>query len=154
MNDKSLYDQELRARLGRLVDGVAPDSVMLAAWLEGRLDEANTIKVEAWLASNADTRRALIALRDAVPEQVPESELALLRALVPPKTGIRSPRPSRWREWLATWVPNPRVALAAVVLLALTGWLGLAAGERLAEAQWQRQAAAALPGGFLLDPGV
>ncbi len=155
MDDKSLYEQELRALLGRrAADRAAPEPGPLAAWIEGQLDESDAAQVEAWLAGDADARRAMLALRDAVPDPVPESELARLRALVPPATNARLPRSSRWREMLAAWIPNPRIAFAAVVLVACTAWLGLAAGEHLAEAQWQRQAAAALPGGFLLDPGV
>lgn len=154
MEDKSLYDQELRARLAHLAEGERPDPMVLAAWLEGRLDEPDAIRVEAWLAGNADARGALLALRDVVPDAVPDAELARLRALVPPETGKRSPGATGWRRRLAAWFPNPRMALAAVVLVLCTAWLGLAAGERLAETQWQRQAAAALPGGFLTDPGV
>ena len=155
MDDKPLTDNELRALLARVPRvGTPPEPGLLAAWLEGGLDAPQAERVEAWLAQNADARRALLALREAQPESVPEAELAKLRALVPPMAVARPPRVAGWHERLAAWFPSPRVAIAAVVLVAASAWLGLAAGERLADQQWQRQAATALQGGFLLDAGV
>jgi len=154
MDDKSLYDQEVRGMLASVAGAARPDPVVLAAWLDGQLGAADAARVEEWLAGSADARMALAVLREATLESVPEPELARLRALVPSETRVRSRRTDRWHARLAVWFPRPSIALAAIVLVACTAWLGLAAGERLAEAQWQRQAAAALPGGFLLDRGV
>lgn len=154
MDDKSLYDQALRARLAGVADAARPDVIVLAAWLDGQLEAADGAQVEEWLAASAEARMALAVLREAVPESVPEPELAGLCALVPSETRVRPRRADGWRARLAVWFPRPSIALAAIVLVACTAWLGLAASERLAAAQWQRQAAAAMPAGFLLDPGV
>lgn len=158
MNDNPLTEQELRTLLERTAPGAgAPDPLLLAAWIDGRLDEAAGGPVEAWLAANAPARAALAALRDAWAEPVAEPELDRLRALVPPATAM-APGRLGWRERFAAalgaWLPAPRVAVPALALVALCAWLGLVAGERLADAHWQRQAAAAAQGFVLLDTGV
>jgi hypothetical protein len=42
-------------------DGAAPDTMVLAAWADGRLDEAQAEPVEAWLADHPDALADLLA---------------------------------------------------------------------------------------------
>lgn len=167
MDEVPLTDAALRALLARATaTGEPPEAGLLAAWLDrslegslegsldGQRDEAASARIEAWLASDALARAAVHALRDAAAAPVPDAELARLRALVPAGPAAAARRGAGWRAALDAWLPSPRVAIASVALVALAAWLGLAAGERLAEAHWAREARAALPGAVLLDPGA
>jgi len=103
-----------------------PDANLLAAWLEGRLDEAEAAAVETWIAQ-APTAAAerLAVLREALtaePPAAPQRLLLRLRALGPQHLGPRqrsSARPAPLRRLL------PQAAgMAAALLLAVSGAYG------------------------------
>jgi len=109
----------------------APDSLTLAAWLEGRLGEAEAAAVERWLALAPDAAETVRALREALEAEpsgtVPQRLLLRLRALGPAPLAGRKDSPLG-RTFAASFL---RVAAswAAVLLLAaaISGgsfWMG------------------------------
>ncbi|WP_366553074.1 hypothetical protein [Aquibaculum sediminis] len=99
-----------------------PDANLLAAWLEGRLEESEVAPVESWIAANpleASTR--LAELRESLaeaPPNVPQKLLLRLRALRPQRKQTQQPMQSFWRRM-------PQVAaVAATLALGLFGAYG------------------------------
>src|SRR5690625_5113072 len=59
-----------------------PDLLLLAAWIEGRLDEASAAPVERWIAQDpAQARHQIAALRDSLEQQPVVPPRRLLRRL-------------------------------------------------------------------------
>ncbi len=105
----------------------APDPLILAAYLDGTLDETAQERVEAWLATSPEALDLVIAVREAeAPEAVPESLLARAQGLVRER-----PRPARaglgaWLDGLfsfqmAAWRPVAWAGVTAVMLVVSTG---------------------------------
>lgn len=69
---------------------IAPDPMALAAYVEGRLDEAQAEPIEDWLAMHPDALADLGAARIAAPlAPAPEALIARAAALVEPAAGAR-----------------------------------------------------------------
>ncbi|MGF1610035.1 MAG: anti-sigma factor family protein [Kiloniellales bacterium] len=88
--DRALW-QRARPALASASSG-APDETeaasLLAAYLDGRLDEAGRDRVEAWLAGDAEALDSLIAARAAL-----DAELAVPPGLIARAQGlVREPR--------------------------------------------------------------
>lgn len=92
----------------------APEPLLLAAYAEGRLDEAAAAPVELWLAAHpealAETLADLAAARarpeaDAAPEAVIARAAALVAAADPKVVAFRRPPTRGLRNWrsLAAW---------------------------------------------------
>jgi hypothetical protein len=127
---------------GPAVGGVASAPVSdldFAAWLEGRLDEAEAARIEAAVAHDPDLRRAALELADILGQDLPAA---------PPRLEIRARalvgfqverRPSRqgFFDWLFAWdrrqaVPRA-IALTAAVIVSVSGFLlGGGLGEQMA----------------------
>jgi anti-sigma factor RsiW len=93
-----------------------PDFGLLAAWLDGRLDEAEAAPVEAWLARDPE---ALAALAAPAPEPGP-APLDLVRrarGLVAPGGGAGAASPP-WRRAVA-WAS----VAASLVLVGASGFM-------------------------------
>lgn len=109
--DRRLW-QRWRA-LGEKSRVAEPDALLLAAYAEGRLSEAQAEAVEAWLATTPDVLADVIAARaNDRPRPVSEHMLASASALVPGPAAPagaeilpfqpRKPQlPPRWRTALA-----------------------------------------------------
>jgi|SRR5579872_7014952 len=92
-----------------------PDPGLLAAWLDGRLDEVAAEPVEAWLARNPDAL-CLVDVPASGVEPAPLETIRRARALVSGALPRRT-----WRE---------NVAWAAIAAsLVLVGWTGFMAGH-------------------------
>ena len=115
-----------RAR-GSTLDALAAqapdmDETDLAAYLDGRLDEASCARIEAALASRPDSLELLIAAREALgarPAEAPEAVVARALALAPERRPQRSSLFGRLRSWLSGavgpgFVPARAVGLAGV----------------------------------------
>ena len=98
---------------GRRPEGIPPDALELAAWLEGRLSGTRAEQVERWLALDPQLRRALAGLETAEEQALAPAEAARARALVPASrdAGTRW----RWLEWLLE--PAPACGLAVVLVV-------------------------------------
>ncbi|MBV8165633.1 MAG: hypothetical protein JO021_02495, partial [Alphaproteobacteria bacterium] len=94
----------------------APGPVLLAAWLDGRLDEAAAEPVEAWLARTPDAL-ALVAPVDTSDAPAPLELIRRARALVPGNGGGAAARPT-WRNVMA-WAS----VAASLVLVGATGFM-------------------------------
>jgi anti-sigma factor RsiW len=92
--------------------GTADGTLLLAAYAEGRLDDARAEAVEAWLADDPDALSDLIASRAAAdpaaleaPEAVLARAAALVQALVQPGAANVFPFPAArrrgWRDAMA-----------------------------------------------------
>jgi len=97
--------------LGKQSRVAEPDTMLLAAYAEGRLDEAEAEPVEAWLAATPEALGDLVAARSAdrdPPRLVRERIIDKAGALVPPARAeilpFRAkpqPRLPQWRTALA-----------------------------------------------------
>lgn len=89
MTDKGVGAQDRQAwqrwrALGREAGVAEPDAMLLAAYAEGRLSEAEAEAVEAWLAATPEALGDIAAARAADhPRRVHERILARARDLVP-----------------------------------------------------------------------
>jgi len=150
--EHTMTDQR-RPTLRRLIDGNLgmeslgdpPGEMELAAWLDGRLSEAQAARIETWLAGDPRLRQALIALREVqeMPLTVDERERA--HALVSPYTSFAPT--SDWRRWFA-WLLDPIPAGAIACILAAIGFYlgsGLGATTSQREAQLLAQILGGLP---------
>ena len=110
----------------------APDemeaALLLANYLEGGLDEAESERVEAWLAADPDALDLLIASREALADTTDE---AAPESLVARASGIVRPAPklerSGWLERLFGGFGGKLqpIGVAAAVLLACAVGIGL-----------------------------
>lgn len=124
-----------------------PDANLLAAWLEGRLEENEAAPVESWIAAcPVEAGARLAVLREALaeaPPSVPQKLLLRLRALRPQRRHTHGPMQSFWRR-----MPQ-LAAVAATLALGLFGAygsyeMGLRGGLPAVE-QEQQYAQASLP---------
>ena len=122
----------------QLLDG--DPLLQIAAWLDGRLNQRDSARVELLMASDPQWLQAALALRQSSLEPVPTAELLRGQALVSAST-VRSTATKRSvysLQWLTTlwsawqnWQPVPIAAGAMLSALIVTGgvWLGGAASQ-------------------------
>ncbi len=123
----------------------APDPLMLAAYLDGTLNEGGRAAVEAWMAATPEALESMIAAREAPtaepPGAAPESLVSRAQGLVraPPREfaglgawlrGLIGFEPQAWR-------PLAWAGVAAVLLVVSAGGfeLGRQGVERLVSVQ-------------------
>jgi anti-sigma factor RsiW len=116
--------------------------VDFAAWLEGRLSEADAVRIEAAVAANPEMRRAALELADVLGQPLPAPPARLevrAKALV----GFEVERTVN-RDSLFGWLFSGRrfdlarsAALTAAVVIAISGFmLGGGLGESLARERY------------------
>lgn len=74
-----------REGLGHVPDAGEPDAGLIAAWLDGTLDDAERDRVEAWLAVSPRAMEVLIAAREvrrADPMSAPANLISAAKALL------------------------------------------------------------------------
>ncbi len=132
--DKSKAGAELwdRARAGWRETAPrpeAPDSMTLAAYLDGTLDEAALARVEAWMAASPEALERVISARSAqaaVPEAAPDGLMSRAQGLVraPPRAARAGL--GAWLSGLiglqvAAWRPVAWAGVTAALLVVSTG---------------------------------
>ncbi len=107
----------------------APDSLILAAYLDGMLDEAALERVEAWMAASPEALDLVISARSAqaaAPEAAPDGLMSRAQGLVrAPPHGSRAGL-GVWLSGLigfqvAAWRPVAWAGVTAVLLVVSTG---------------------------------
>jgi anti-sigma factor RsiW len=113
--DRALWTRLARRRAP--AQAVPPDD--LAAWLDGRLDEAAAARVEAALVADPalldaalETQRVRTGALPAAPDRL----LVRARALVAPVVVAPTPRFGFWGGWLGRGVQWAAVATLALVI--------------------------------------
>jgi hypothetical protein len=114
------------------VEDVAPAPVSemdFAAWLEGRLSEAEAAGIEAAVAQDPEMRRAALELADILGQPLPAAPSRLevrARALVGFEAERAQPRVSLF-DWLFAkdrrFMMQRAVALSAAVIMAVSGFM-------------------------------
>lgn len=135
MNDERVNSE--RQLWQRLSDKgqAGPDSAhldpnLLAAYVEGRVNQAQAIQVERAMAGDAALLDTVIAMRGVArvsggeEEVVPDSVLTRAKALVSQGRGVVGENPSHRDRLVGQWQRGVRWAAAAVIVLAvgLTGY--------------------------------
>jgi hypothetical protein len=156
MERTPLSDKDLWRSLA--TDRVAPTAVSemdFAAWLEGRLSEADAAGIDAAVSANPELRRAALELSDILGKPLPAAAPRMAvrgQALV----GFEAERRAERGSWLAGLLPAfsrgfalQRGALAgmAVVVAAVGFMLGGGLGESYATQKY----ASAQPSGVTLS---
>ncbi|MBV8193539.1 MAG: hypothetical protein JOY64_12450 [Alphaproteobacteria bacterium] len=123
-------DKELWRSLA--VDDVAPvpvSEIDFAAWLEGRLSEAEVARIEAAVAHDPEMRQAAVELSDILGKPLPVAPSRLevrARALVGFEVERSTPRVSLL-DWLFAkdhrFAMQRAVALTAAVVIAVSGFM-------------------------------
>jgi hypothetical protein len=138
-NPKS--DKELWQSLATVpVASAAVSDMDFAAWLEGRLSEAASARIEAAVAANPEMRVAAMDLADILGKPLPAAPARMAvraQALV----GFEVERQVRRRSWFGGLFEGfalPRAAMAsAAVMIAVTGFLmGGGLGESFAQEKY------------------
>ncbi len=108
--------------------GAAPDALLIAAYLDGTLDEAEQARVENMLAADPEALALMLASRDALDaapaEAAPEALLHRAQGIVREQPRASESRGGGWLGWLFGGALQP-VGLAAAVLLACALGIGL-----------------------------
>ncbi len=151
-----------RAREGwraATADPDTPDSLTLAAYLEGTLDEAARARVEAWMAASPEALDLVISARSAqaaAPEAAPDGLMSRAQGLVRARPRAARAGLGAWLSGLialqgAAWRPVAWAGVTAVLLAVSTG--GFELGRRGALHMAPVQTAASDDLGFgLSDP--
>lgn len=158
-DDLPASDKELWRRLA--IRGPAEprpvDELALAAWIEGRLGEAQSPPIEAAVAADADMRRAALEIADVLAKPLPaapERMVVRARALVGFDAERRAARGgllSRWLNWAAPYaLQRAAVTIAAVVIAAGGFTMGGGLGTSLVRQQ-QAQAGSGQKAGTTSD---
>ena len=124
--------------------GEAPDPLILAAYLDGALDQAERERVEAWMAASPEALDLIAAAREALgqePGATPESLISRAQGLV--RAPVREPAGLlAWLRGLTgfevqAWRPIAWAGVTAVLLVASAGGfeLGRLGTEQLASIQ-------------------
>ncbi len=125
--------------------GEAPDSLILAAYLDGTLDLAERERVEAWMAAFPEALELMAAARETLGEgsREPSPESLILRAQGLVRAPLREP--AGLRAWLRglvgleikAWRPLAWVGVTAALLVVSAGGfeLGRLGTERLVSVQ-------------------
>jgi hypothetical protein len=131
LRDVRLWKEARGAWLER-VEGESPDPLVLAAYLDRKLDAAEAARVEAWMARSEDALDLVVAAQEAVAtvpapsdaQAVPGAVLKRAQGLVPPAPVARAPESSSplagWREALRRLLDSPFLVLRPVALSAAT----------------------------------
>ncbi len=118
-----------------------PDALLLAEWLEGRLDEAEAAPIEKWIARDPKAAHArIVDLRASLAEEaptVPARLLLRLRAIAPRRASFGSSNVVRlWRR-----LPEVAALAAAIALGTFGAYGGYEMGMKAALAHEQSQSA-------------
>ena len=145
MSDQNPTDARFWAQLRRNStprDTEPPGPEMVAAYLEGTLDDADAARVEDWLADDALARRIILEDIAAAKEPSPAAVSRAQAVVSESKTG-------RWFD-LGRLLPRPAlIASACAILIAFVGALELGAStygavrdidDRVAAALWSADA--------------
>lgn len=84
-----------------------PDPMLLSAWLDGRLNEAQSASVEAWIMQDPDAPLVVAAARSALAAPAPASQRSILRAralVAPRRAGVGLPAVRRLAAMAASLV--------------------------------------------------
>ena len=137
-------DRELWRRLATDRPATGPVSDLdFAAWLEGRLSEADAARIEAAVAGNPEMRRAALELSEVLGMSLPAAPERMevrAKALVGFEVEQRVPRVGLF-DWLFAKDRRfalPRLAtLTAAVIVAISGFmLGGGLGESMAQERY------------------
>ncbi len=145
-----------RLRAERPIPGAeqerAPGEIALAAYLEGRLDEAARAEVEAWLAAAPEGLDLVLAAREALGEPdmaAPEAVVRRASALVAEPPGGRLS--GRLRDALgALWRPLGWTGAVAGMLLACV--VGFELGRSGYDSSVALERLEVAEAGFVFDP--
>ncbi len=107
----------------------APDSMTLAAYLDGTLDQAALERVEAWMAASPEALERVISARSAqaaAPEAVPDGLMSRAQGLVRARPHGSRAGLGTWLSGLigfqvAAWRPVAWAGLTAALLVVSTG---------------------------------
>jgi len=132
--DRALFARSHAARDAAAPVPALPDALTLAAYAEGRLDDAAAEAVEAALAADPDLLETLLALRaPAEPESASAKLVHSAQALVPAEPVV-VPFPARKRvapRPVKAWLAWGAVA-ASLLLVSVAGFdVGLATGHNV-----------------------
>ena len=118
--DRPLFEQWRSQSAGASIE--PPDMLTLAAYLEGRLDEAAAEAVEAALAADSALLDMVLELKQPVePETVPPAVLVRAQALVGVSSNVVPLRPAARRDRVGPWAAWGAVA-ASLVLVSTVGF--------------------------------
>jgi anti-sigma factor RsiW len=131
----SKTDRELwqSVTTGPEVASAAVSDMEFAAWLEGRLSEAEAARIEASVAADPELRRAALELSDILGKPLPAAPARMAvraQALV----GFEVERQAGARGWLSGLLSIagsfavPRAALATMVLMVAAGGFMMGGG--------------------------
>ena len=108
--------------------GAERDELLIAAYLDGTLDEAARARVEAMLATDAEALDLMLASRDALDEapaeSLPDALLSRAQGIVREWSRASESRGGGWLGWLFGGALQP-VGVAAALLLACALGIGL-----------------------------
>lgn len=134
-------DKELWQSLATMpVASAAVSDMDFAAWLEGRLSETASARIEAAVAANPEMRAAAMDLADILGKPLPAAPARMAvraQALVGFEIERQAPR-RNWFGGLLEGFALPRAAMAsAAVMIAVTGFLmGGGLGESFAQEKY------------------
>ncbi|WP_421707692.1 hypothetical protein [Algihabitans sp.] len=124
--------RRLVARTGRSRTSLErPEPILLASWLEGRLSEAESARVEAWIADAPEAAEEVALLRAAT--EAAETEAAETGRLAAPAAFVSRAQaivrtPARVESddgsWIARFLGQPIVRWSAMAALALVVGVG------------------------------
>ena len=140
-------------------DEEAPDALLLAGYLDGRLSEEEAARLEARLAAEPALLDELLALRESLaagPEAAPAAVVARAQAAFTgqPARAARVGKPSLFGSFFGSWLRPAVPAFAALALLvAFAGAfeLGRYQGERLDATQTAEAGDSDVPVDLLMD---
>jgi hypothetical protein len=142
-NDLSASDKELWQSLAIGVAERRPvDAMDFAAWIEGRLGEAEAAQIEASVAADPEMRRAALDIADVLGKPLPaapERMAVRARALV----GFEAERKgaqgflSGWFSWMTPLAVRPAIVTMAAIVIAAGGFtMGGGLGASFAQQQY------------------
>lgn len=129
-DDLPASDKELWRRLaaGGTVAPHQVDDMTFAAWIDGRLAEAESAQVDAAVAATPEMRRAALEIADILAKPLPaapERMVVRARALVGFEAERRAARGgllSRWLNWAAPYALQRAAVTVAAVAIAAGGF--------------------------------
>ncbi len=161
MTERSLREERDRALWRRLRaesqggaadEARAPDEMALAAYLEGRLDEAERAEVEVWLAAEPAALELVLAAREALAAPgmaAPDAVVRRAAALVPDPPGSRLAGRLRG-VFTPLWQPLGWSGAVAGVLLACV--VGFQLGQSGYQSTVTLEQLEIAEAGFVFDP--